>query len=171
VTLANTDVLLGDIKGREYRLQQALMPVHSSYDFMLLDCPPSLSLLTLNALVASHVFIVPVSPQYLSIEGLSNVLEAIDRLKAAMGIAPVLLGIVLTLVDIRSKTTRDVIDRIRSQYGPLIFTTQIHVNSRLAEAPAAGKSIFAYDSLASGAVAYRRLTDEVLVRCQQLNLA
>jgi len=135
--------------------------------FILLDCPPSLSLLPLNALVACDAFIVPITPHYLALEGLTNLLEAIARLKTGIGIEPVLLGIVLTLVDSRAKATRDVIDRIRGQYGSLVFTTQIHINARLAEAPASGKSIFAYDDAATGAKAYRSLANEVLARCQQ----
>jgi len=167
MTLANVDIILGDVKGRERCLQQALMPVRSDYDFILLDCPPSLSLLPLNALVACDAFIVPITPHYLALEGLANLLEAIVRLKTGIGITPVLLGIVLTLVDSRAKATRDVIDRIRGQYGSLVFSTQIHVNVRLAEAPAFGQSIFTYDATATGAEAYRSLADEVLTRYQQ----
>ena len=167
MTLANVDIILGDVKGRERCLQQALIPVRSDYDFILLDCPPSLSLLPLNALVACDAFIVPITPHYLALEGLTNLLEAIARLKTGIGITPVLLGIALTLVDSRAKATRDVIDRIRGQYGSLVFTTQIHINVRLAEAPAFGQSIFAYDAAATGAEAYRSLADEVLTRCQQ----
>ena len=166
MTLANVDIILGDVEGRERCLQQALMPVRQDYDFILLDCPPSLSLLPLNALVACDAFIVPIIPHYLALEGLTNLLEAITRLKTGIGIAPVLLGIVLTLVDSRAKATRDVIDRIRGQYGSSVFTTQIHINVRLAEAPAFGQSIFAYDTAATGAEAYRSLADEVLARCQ-----
>ncbi len=165
MTLANVDI--GDVKGRERCLQQALIPVRSDYDFILLDCPPSLSLLPLNALVACDAFMVPITPHYLALEGLTNLLEAIARLKTGIGIAPVLLGIVLTLVDSRAKATRDVIDRLRGQYGSLVCTTQIHINVRLAEAPAFGQSIFAYDAAATGANAYRSLADEVLTRCQQ----
>jgi len=167
MTLANVDIILGDVKGRERRLQQALLPVRSDYDFILLDCPPALSLLPLNALVACDAFIVPITPHYLALEGLTNLLEAIARLKTGIGITPVLLGIVLTLVDSRTKAMRDMIDRLRGQYGNLVFTTQIRINIRLAEAPAFGKSIFAYDATATGADAYRSLTDEVLARCQQ----
>lgn len=168
MTLANVDVRLGDVMGRERRLQQALAPVRNDYDFFILDCPPSLALLPLNALVACDAFLVPVTPHYLAVEGLTNLLEAIARLKTGMEITPVLLGIVLTMVDSRAKATRDVIDRIRGQHGSLVFTTQIHVNVRLAEAPAFGKSIFAYDGAATGADAYCRLTDEVLARCQHV---
>lgn len=168
MALANADVALGEAEGREHRLQQALTPVCDDYDFIMLDCPPSLSLLPLNALVASDAFIVPVMPHYLAMEGLANMLEAVARLKTGMGIQPVLLGIVLTLVDIRSKATREVIDLIRGQYGDLVFTTQIHVNARLAEAPSFGKSIFAHNATATGAVAYRSLTNELLARCQKV---
>src|SRR6266487_2243878 len=121
----------------------------------------------LTALVACDAFVVPITPHYLALEGLTNLLEAIARLKTGLGIAPVLLGIVLTLVDSRTKAARDVIDRIQGQYGSLVFTTQIRINVRLAEAPAFGKSIFAYDAAATGADAYRSLADEVLARCQQ----
>src|SRR5262249_49544017 len=109
----------------------------------------------------------PVTPHYLALEGLANLLEAIARLKTVLGITPILLGIVLTLVDNRAKATRDVIDRIRGQYGSLVFTTQIHINVRLAEAPAFGQTILTCGASAAGAEAYRSLADEVWARYQQ----
>jgi len=99
MALANADIVLGEVAGREHRLREALAPVRDAYRFILLDCPPSLSLLPINALVASDAFLVPVTPQYLAVEGLVNLMDAVARLQASMDTHAPLLGLVLTLVD------------------------------------------------------------------------
>lgn len=167
MALANADVVLGEVAGREYRLREALAPVRDAYRYILLDCPPSLSLLPINALVASDAFLVPVTPQYLAVEGLVNLMDAVARLQASMDTHASLLGLVLTLVDYRARATRELVEMLRAQYGARIFTTEIRVNVRLSEAPSFGQPIFAYAATSAGAEAYRRLVAELVARCQK----
>jgi len=171
MALANADVVLGEVAGREHRLRETLAPVRDGYRFILLDCPPSLSLLPINALVASEAFLVPVTPQYLAVEGLVNLMDAVARLRIGMGTPVPLLGLLLTLVDYRARATRELVAMIRGQYGDRVFKTEIRVNVRLSEAPSFGQPIFAYAATSAGAEAYRRLVPELLARCRQVEQA
>jgi chromosome partitioning protein len=171
MALANADVVLGEVAGREHRLRDALAPVREAYRFILLDCPPSLSLLPINALVASDAFLVPLTPQYLAVEGLVNLMDAVARLRTGMGTPAPLLGLLLTLVDYRARATRELVEMIRGQYGARVFKTEIRVNVRLSEAPSFGQPIFAYAATSAGAEAYRRLVAELLARCRQVGKA
>lgn len=162
--LASADLALSDVKGREAVLKTALAPLRSDYGFIILDCPPSLGLLTVNALTAADFFLVPLTPDYLALEGLVNLTEAVERIDAGIGIKPGLLGIILTLADGRLNVTEEIGGMIRRHYGKTVFKTVIPINVRLKEAPSFGKTIFAYDNASAGAEAYRALTKEVLHR-------
>lgn len=162
--LQRSDAELGVFSKKETRLKSALAPLKDRYDHILLDCPSSLSLLPLNALVASNAFIIPASPQYLAITGVANLIASADRLAWTAGTRTIPLGILLTMVDYRTKLTRRTVDRIRAEHGPLVFAMEIRINTRLAEAPEAGQTIFEYDPSATGAEAYRLLADEYLLR-------
>ena len=151
MALANADLALADVKGRERRLAAALAPVRDDYAFILLDCPPSLSMVPINALVAADTFLVPVTPQYLAVEGLVNLMEATELLRRGTGAQATLLGLVLTQVDRRPKVTGEVIDLIRGHYGDSVFKTEIPINVRLSEAPSFGQTIFGHDATSSGA--------------------
>ena len=164
MALASADLALSDVKGRETVLKAALKPILADYDFAVLDCPPSLGLLTVNALTAADFFLVPLTPDYLALEGLVNLLEAVARIKAGIGKAADLLGIVLTLADARLNVTEEIAGMIRRHYGRLVFKTVIPGNVKLKEAPSFGKTIFDYDAGSAGAEAYRELTKEVLHR-------
>ena len=164
MALASADLSLSVITGREVVLKNALKPVLADYDFAVLDCPPSLGLLTVNALTAADFFLVPVTPDYLATEGLVNLMDAVEKVKAGIGKAADLLGIVLTLADRRLNVTEEIGRMIRGYYGRLVFKTEIRGNVRLKEAPSFGKTIFAYDNGSAGAEAYRELTKEVLQR-------
>jgi chromosome partitioning protein len=164
--LANADLFLSEVSGREGQLKTALHPVREDYDFIILDCPPSLSLLSINALVAVDAFIVPVSPQYLALEGLVNLMEAVGRIHGEVGTVGSLLGLVLTLVDYRTKVTSEIVQMIRDHYKDRVFKTEVRTSIRLAEAPSFGKSIFDYAASSSGALAYQSLAEEVIVRCR-----
>ena len=164
MTLASADLALSVVKGREVVLKAALTPILGDYDFAVLDCPPSLGLLTVNALTAADFFLVPVTPDYLSLEGLVNLMDAVERIKAGIGRAADLLGILLTLADYRLNVTEEIGRMIRGYYGRLVFKTEIRGNVRLKEAPSFGKTIFDYDNGSAGAEAYRQLTKEVLKR-------
>jgi chromosome partitioning protein len=162
--LASADLALSDVKGREVVLKTALAPLRSDYGFVILDCPPSLGLLTVNALTAADFFLVPLTPDYLALEGLVNLLEAVERIRAGIGKTAAPLGILLTLADHRLNVTEEIAGMIRKHYGALVFRTVIPGNVRLKEAPSFGKTIFDYDNASAGADAYRALTKEVLHR-------
>jgi chromosome partitioning protein len=164
VDLIQADADLGRFRGRESRLRNALAPIVPAYDFVLLDCPSSLSLLPINAVVASDCFVVPVVPQFLSAAGVKNLIAAAERIGWDAGLRVQPLGVLLTMVDYRTKATRQTVDALRAEYGNLVFAIEIRVNTRLAEAPAHGQTIFQYDSRAKGAEAYRLLADELLLR-------
>lgn len=168
MALASADLILADAQGREGVLRAALKPIRSGpYVFIILDCPPSLGLLTVNALFAADVFLVPVTADYLALEGLVNLTEAVERIRAGIGKVADLLGIVLTLVDRRLKVTEEIGAMIRRHYGAKAFKTVIPGNVRLKEAPSFGKTIFDYAPGSAGAVAYRSLTKEVLSRIRR----
>jgi len=169
--LASADLFLADADGRERRLQDALQPVADAYEYVVIDCPPSLSLLPVNALVAADGYIVPVVPEYLALEGLVNLLEAIDRLREGIGMSAELLGIVVTRADYRTNLTRDIVAILRQRFDDEVLGNEIRVNVRLAEAPSFGKSIFEYAASAPGALAYEALALEILGRCQELRPA
>ena len=164
IDLQRADAELSVFSKKEGRLKAALSSLADRYDHVLLDCPSSLSLLPANALVASNAFIVPATPQYLAVTGVENLIAAADRLAWTAGARTLPMGILLTMVDYRNKLTRRTVDRIRAEHGPLVFGIEIRINTRLAEAPEAGQTIFQYDPSATGAQAYRLLADEYLLR-------
>lgn len=162
--LSSADQRLANFAGRERVLQSKLKPVQDDYDFVLVDCPPSLSLLPTAALVASDGFIVPITPHFLALEGLSNLVGAAERVCHHNGTRTRLLGILLTMVDYRTRVTRDNIKRIREEYRRQVFAIEIRINVRLAEAPNYGQSIFDYAPDSTGAQSYDLLTEELLLR-------
>ncbi len=164
VDLLSADVELGLTTGLRRRLRSALEPVRGRYDQILLDCPPSLSVMPQTALVAADNFVVPIVPQYLAVEGLQNLLDAVGRLGDRFGFAPKPLGIVLTMVDYRTREMRQQVDLVRRTFGDMVFAVEVRINVRLAEAPAAGQTIFDYDARSTGARAYGLLAEEMLLR-------
>jgi chromosome partitioning protein len=166
--LASADLALFDVKGREAVLRAALSPIRADYDFAVLDCPPSLGLLTVNALTAADFFIIPLTPDYLALEGLVNLMEAVERIRAGIGKTAAPLGILLTLCDNRLNVTGEIAGMIRKHYGRLVLKTDIRGNVRLKEAPSFGKTIFDYDARSAGAEDYRGLTREILRRVSGL---
>ncbi len=164
--LSRAESELGVFRGKEVRLKGALAEVARVYDFVFLDCPSSLSLLPANALVASDAFIVPVVPQFLAVIGLKNLIAAAERIGWDHGTRVRPLGILLTLVDYRTKSTRRTVDELRAEHGNLIFAIEIRTNVRLAEAPGAGQTIFQFDRRAKGAEAYKLLAGEFLLRAR-----
>jgi len=159
--LANADLQLADLAGRERRLKDALAPVRSLYDHVILDCPPSLSMLSVNAMVAADAFIIPTTPEYLALEGLVGLLDAVEKIRAGIGDQCRLLGILLTKVDHRRRVTGEIIRVMRDHYKGQVFKTEIGIDVRLVEAPSFGKSIFQYDRRSSGADAYLSLAREI----------
>lgn len=168
MALASADIALAAVTGRELVLKKALVPVLADYDFIILDCPPSLGLLTVNALTAADFFVVPVTPDYLALEGLVNFLDAVEKIRTGIGRAAQPLGILLTLADYRLNVTAEISDLLRGYYGRLVFRAEVKGNVRLKEAPSFGKSIFDYDARSAGADAYLELTKEVLARINKM---
>jgi chromosome partitioning protein len=165
--LSSFDRELSILPNREGRLHSALRPIRNRYDYIFIDCPSVSSLAPLNALVAADYYMVPVVPHYLAIEGIRNLCASADRLLARLGVPTRLLGIVLTMVDYRAKATRENVAKLREEFGNSVFAVEIRTNIRLAEAPAAGKTIFEFDDTSTGADAYRLVADEFLMRVQE----
>jgi chromosome partitioning protein len=161
--LANADLALCDVEGRELTLRRALQQVRARYDFIILDCPPSLSLIGVNALVAADRLVVPVLPQFLSIEGLANMLSAVEQVRKRLKARAELLGILLTMVT-TGKACAEACERLRSQHRDCIFHTEIRASRALEEAPASGKTILHLAPQSGIADAFRRLAGEILGR-------
>jgi chromosome partitioning protein len=159
------EIELVDESRREYRLEKALRAHAKPYDVVIIDCPPSLNLLTINALAAADGVLVPVQAEYYAMEGLSELLRAVNQIQRGglnrdLGRA----GILLTMVDRRTRLCRDVCDQVREVFGQEVFETEIPRNVRLGEAPSFGKPVYAYDPLCRGAIAYTNLAMELLER-------
>jgi chromosome partitioning protein len=169
--LANADLVLADASGREQRLRRALEPLRERYSFIVLDCPPSLSLIPINALLAADTFLVPVTPHYLALEGLANLMGAVERVHQSFKGGASLLGLLLTMVDYRNRAASEIVQMIRGHYQDLVFRTEIRQNVRLTESPSFGKTIFEYARSSPGAQAYRQLADEVLGRVKKGKVA
>jgi len=164
--LASSDVLLADVPGRERILKGRIDRLRHRYDHILIDNPPSLNLLTINALIASDNYVITVSPSYLSLVGLQSLLETVEVIKKNMHSKVELMGILPTMVDLRMKITTEIIDLLRSHFKEKVFKTVIRHNVKLLEAPSHGKTIFEYDSGSMGALCYIHFGKEFLARCR-----
>lgn len=162
--LAGAEIELVQEIGRELRLKNALQAVTDDYDFVLIDCPPSLTLLTLNGLVAANGVIVPMLCEYYALEGISDLIATVRKIRQAVNPRLDVTGIVRTLYDSRSRLVVEVSEQLRRHFGSLVFETVIPRNVRLAEAPSHGMPVLAYDPSAKGAKAYLALADELLAR-------
>jgi chromosome partitioning protein len=162
--MIGANVELVSAERRELRLREALAPVRSSYPFILLDCPPALDLLTLNALVAADTLLVPMQAEYFALEGISELIATLDRVAAAFNPGLALEGVLLTMFDDRTNLSQQVRDNLRNFFADKVFKTTIPRNIRLAEAPSHGKPIALYDPRSRGAEAYRALALELLER-------
>lgn len=166
--LASADLVLADVPGRELRLHKGLSGVKTDYDFILFDCPPSLTMLSINALMASDYYMVPMPVEYLALEGLISLMSGIDRMRKGMGFKSRLLGILFTIISpkmFRKEITKEIIILIRDRYGDLVFATEIPKDKTIEEAPASGQSVLEYALKSRGSKAYIKLAEEVLVRC------
>ncbi|HSS75398.1 MAG TPA: ParA family protein [Thermoanaerobaculia bacterium] len=168
--LAGADLALARKHKPEKLLKKALAPISRRYDVIVIDCPPGLSILTVNALAAADAVIVPVAPHQLDLEALGGFLGLMDDLRPRLGRTPELLGILLTMVDHRTQLTDQVVADIRKKYGTKVFRTEIPINVRLAEAPAEGRPIFDFASWSTGAAAYGLLGGETLRRARKAEL-
>lgn len=160
--LAGAEVELASAEGREQKLKEAL--VGHETDFVLIDCPPSLGLLTINALTAANYVLIPVQSEYYALEGLSQLIAVIERVRESLNPELKILGIVLTMADSRTSLADQVEAEVRKHFGELVFKTVIPRNVRLAEAPSHGRPISEHDRWSKGAKAYKNLSKEILGR-------
>jgi chromosome partitioning protein len=164
IDLTAAELALMDEAGREQRLKRALDPLRGRYDFILVDCPPSLSLLTLNALTAADSVLVPMQCEYYALEGLSALVETIQALTARLNPALEIEGVLRTMFDVRNNLANAVSAELTDHFGDLVFRTIVPRNVRLAEAPSHGQSILTYDPASRGGIAYLGLAGELLRR-------
>src|SRR5246500_1572357 len=159
---ANVELIQHD--RRSYKLQEAIAPERDKYNFIILDCPPALDLLTLNALVAADRLLVPMQAEYFALEGISELLTTLGRIQAAFNPTLDIEGVILTMYDERTNLAQQVTENLRRFFGAKLLKTAIPRNVRLAEAPSYGKPVALYDPRSRGAEAYRELAEEILAR-------
>jgi chromosome partitioning protein len=164
--LAGAEIELIDLERREFRLRDALAKKPLSYDFILIDCPPSLTLLTLNAMVAADCVLVPLQCEFYALEGLSQLIKTIERVKQKLNPVLEIQGVVLTMYDKRSSLNEQVAKDVREHFGDKVYDTAIPRNVRIAEAPSYGMPALLYDVRCAGSQAYILLASEVLKREQ-----
>jgi chromosome partitioning protein len=162
IDLAGAELALSSMIGRERALEKALAPVRDSYDYVLIDTPPSLGLLTINALVASNGVIVPVQCEYLSLRGLVQLENTLSMIRENLNPDVGIVGILPTMYDKRTLHSREAVEILRENFGDLVFDTKIRKTVRYAEAPVKGTSVLKYDPTGNAAQAYRQLAKEVL---------
>jgi chromosome partitioning protein len=162
--LAGAEVELVPMSGRERRLARALTPVKDDFDYILLDCPPSLGLLTVNALTAADSVLIPIQCEYYALEGLGQLLSTVDLVRAHLNPPLTVKGVVLTMYDARTILSSDVSAEVRRHLGDRVYETQIPRSVRLAEAPSYGRPISEYSPASRGALAYAALAAEVMAR-------
>ncbi len=161
--LSGTEVELVGELGREGRLKKALSHLDISFDFVIIDCPPSLGLLTVNALTGAHSVIIPMQCEYYALEGLSQLMKTINLIKDNLNSGLEIEGILMTMADYRTNLTQEVIDEVKKHFGEKVYKTVIPRNIRLSEAPGFGKPIFLYDKDSEGAKKYKEFTREFLL--------
>lgn len=162
--LAGAEVELVSLLSREQRLRRALSPMRDKYDYILIDTPPSLGLLTVNALAAAEGVIIPVQCEYLPLEGLSQLIQTIELVQRNLNPTLKLQGVLLTMYDSRTNLSEEVVKEVRKYFGKLVYQTIIPRSVRLSEAPSYGESILSYAPTSAGALAYQALCAEVLAQ-------
>jgi len=167
INLAGAELELATVERREYVLQERLQALDGTYEYTVIDSPPSLGLLTLNALTAAHEVIVPIQSEYYALEGLTHLLRTISLVKQHLNPDLSLLGILVTMYDRRTILSAQVKEELTRHFGDTVFTAVIPRSVRLSEAPSYGKTILEYDTLSAGAEAYRQLAKEVEHRGKQ----
>lgn len=166
--LSGAEIELLDVENKEFVLKAHLEMIKDDYDFIIIDCPPSLSLLTINALVAADTVLVPIQCEYYALEGLSQVLRTINIVKRKMNPKLEMEGVVFTMYDARTNLSLEVVENVKNNLNQKIYKTIIPRNVRLAEAPSHGMPINIYDSKSTGAESYRLLAAEVIGRGEEL---
>ncbi len=163
INLSGAEIELVDKDNREYLFKNILEPIINNYDYILIDCPPSLNILTVNALVAANTILVPLQCEYYALEGLSQLLYTINLVKQKLNPSLKIEGIVFTMYDARTNLSLQVVEEVKEYLGKNVYKSIIPRNVRLSEAPSHGKPINLYDSKCKGAEAYMLLADEVIL--------
>ncbi len=166
--LAGAEVELVQEIAREMRLKGALEQVRDQYDFIILDCPPSLTILTLNGLVAADGIVVPMVCEYYALEGLSDLISTLRKIRQTLNPGIRILGVLKTMYDARSNLAQDVTKQLQAHFAAELFVTEIPKNIRLAEAPSHGMPVLMYDAQAKGSIAYLSVAKEVIKRVKQI---
>jgi chromosome partitioning protein len=167
IAISNTDLIGAEIElihelGREQKLKILLEEIENSYDFVLIDCPPSLGLLTVNSLTASHSVIIPLQCEYFAMEGLGQLMRTVSLVRSRLNPSLLIEGILITMFDSRNNLAHQVVNEVQSHFGNKVFKTIIPRNVRLGEAPSHGKPVILYDIHSKGAESYLSLAKEVL---------
>lgn len=164
INLAGAEVELVSEMARENRLKDAVGSMRGKYDFILIDCPPSLGLLTVNALVAADKLLIPIQCEFYALEGVTKLLESMKRVKSRLNPTLDIYGILLTMYDSRTTLSKQVVDEVREYFGRLVFSTPIPRTVKLSEAPSFGQPITQYDPKGRGSLSYIELAKEVIAR-------
>ncbi|MFN3916112.1 MAG: ParA family protein [Flavobacteriales bacterium] len=162
IDLVGAEIEMINLPNREHKMKQALDKVRDDYDFIIIDCSPSLGLITINALVAANSVIVPVQCEYFALEGLGKLLNTIKIVQSRLNTGLEIEGILLTMYDTRLRLANQVVDEVKTHFQQLVFDTVIHRNTKLGEAPSFGQSIIMHDACSKGAVNYINLAREIL---------
>jgi chromosome partitioning protein len=160
--LVASNLEMVDLPDREYRLRKSLVPVLTDYDYILIDCPPALDLLTLNALVGADSVLIPIQCEFFALEGISQLMDTVDKVRESFSHPLKIEGILLTMFDDRTNLTRQVADDLKDFFSDQVLSTVIPRSIRLAEAPSYGKPIIIYDPRSRGAESYIKLAKEIL---------
>jgi chromosome partitioning protein len=164
INLVGAEVEMVSVEDREHRLKNALQEVRDDYDFIFIDCPPSLGLLTLNALTAADSVLIPVQCEYYALEGLGQLLNTINMVKKQLNEQLDIEGVVLTMYDSRLRLSNQIVGEVKKYFGEKVFKAVVSRNVRLSEAPSFGKPIILYDAMSSGTRNYMDLAQELLIR-------
>ena len=169
IDLAGAETELVQVLARESRLKEALDEVRDEFDFILIDCPPSLGLLTVNALTAADQLIIPIQCEFYALEGLSKIIDSKNMVKKRLNTNLDIFGVVITMYDKRTSLAKQVAEEVENYFGKKVFSTKIPRTVRLSEAPGYGLPITLYDSSGKGAKAYRDLSEEIIRRFKKTN--
>lgn len=164
INLAGAEVELVVAMARESRLRNALDQLRNDYDYILIDCPPSLGLLTINSLTAANSIIIPIQCEFYALEGMTQLLNTIDSVKSSLNPLLAIEGIIMTMYDSRTNLSQQIVEDVRQHYGYLVYDTLVPRSVRLAEAPSYGMPIIAYDKKSKSAEVYLKLAEEILNR-------
>ncbi len=162
INLVGAEVEFVDVQAREFKLKNAIEPLKDKYEYIFVDCPPSLGLLTLNALTASDSVIIPVQCEYFALEGLGQLLNTINQVKKNLNPDLMIEGVLLTMFDTRLRLSHQVVEEVKKYFGDKVFKSIIHRNVRISEAPSHSKPVLLYDALSKGALDYMALAEEII---------